>query len=93
MAQAATRMQPDNNWATDQDTDNIIDTSHVIGEVEATATNGSSPTINFFSGGTPAASSERTGTTQDTDVTQYTVEAGTLAPGESVTFTFQRTIN
>lgn len=86
-------LTPDNDWALDTDTDGTIDTSHVIGQVEATTSNSNTPTINYFSGATPASSSEQTGTTQATDVTQYTVEAGTLAPGESVTFTFQREIN
>ena len=77
-----------------------IDTSNVIGSATATSTNGTTPTIqygqvNINTGGanTVTPVSDRSGPDIDNDVSVYTVEAGSLAPGQSVTFTFQREIN
>ncbi|MEB3830990.1 DUF7925 domain-containing protein [Phormidium sp. CCY1219] len=87
-----------NNWALD--TENIdgdndpttgIDTSHVVGS----ATDSRGGTVEFFSG-QPATNptGEQRGTTVDSDVTRYVVRVrGTLGPGESGTFTFQRQVN
>jgi hypothetical protein len=72
-----------NNWATDQDTNGIIDTSNVVGS--ATAANGS---ITF------APAGDRTGTTAAADVTRYVNALGVIVdPGETGTFTFRRRIN
>lgn len=76
-----------NNWAIDQDKNNTIDTSNVVGKAADTA-----GTITFFSG--TSTVSDRTGTTPTTDVTKYldTLNAP-LDPGATGTFTFQRKIN
>jgi hypothetical protein len=72
-----------NNWATDQDTNGVIDTSNVVGS--ATATSG---TITF------SPSGDQAGTTQATDVTQYVNTPGvSIQPGASGTFSFRRRIN
>ncbi|MDZ7958471.1 MAG: hypothetical protein RMY34_11440 [Aulosira sp. DedQUE10] len=72
------------NWALDQDTNSIIDTSHVM---SSAVDSGTGATITY----TP---SEQSGTTQATDVTKYvntiTVQ---IAPGIQRTFTFRRKVN
>lgn len=69
-----------NNWAKDNDSDGIIDTSNVIGT--ATATTIFTPTADV------------TGTTPATDVTKYVNSpAGLIAPQALGTFTFQRKLN
>ena len=76
-----------NNWAIDQDKNNTIDTSNVVGSASDTA-----GTVTFFSG--TSSVSDRTGTTATTDVTKYldTLNAP-LNPGATGTFSFQRKIN
>ncbi|WP_199313122.1 hypothetical protein [Microcoleus sp. FACHB-672] len=87
-----------NNWALDNDNsdgDNNpitgIDTSNVVGS--ALDSNGG--TITFFSG-RPATlqGQDQTGTNVNQDVTKYVNRVrGSLAPGQSGTFTFQRRVN
>lgn len=81
----------DNNWALDNDGDNIIDTSNVVG----TAADSGSGNIKFFSGN-PATTTagDQTGQDANTDVTRYVDEvANPVAPGTSGNFTFQRKVN
>ena len=74
-----------NNWAIDDNSDNVIDTLHVPNA--AVATNGG--TISYFSdetGNTPSSDADR-------EVTKYEVEyTDTIVPGGSGAFTFQRKI-
>ncbi len=77
-----------NNWALDNDTNGAIDTSHVTNG--ATAQFG---TIQFFNGNPAVLGIQQTGTTAATDVTQYINNVGTVNPGNTGTFTFQRKIN
>ncbi|QCS50646.1 hypothetical protein FEK30_15100 [Picosynechococcus sp. PCC 11901] len=77
-----------NNWALDNDSDGVIDTSHVTNG--ATAQFG---TIQFFNGDPATAGIQQVGTTAATDVTQYINNVGTVVPGGEGTFTFQREIN
>jgi hypothetical protein len=80
-----------NNWALDNDTNGIIDTSNVVGS----AIDSGGSTLTFFSGNpatTPAA--DQTGTTLNTDVTKYiNTVTGIVSPGQVRTFTFQRKVN
>jgi hypothetical protein len=82
------------NWALDQDTNGIIDTSNVANSA-ADSVPGDA-TITYFSDstGSTAATAATSGTTQATDVTKYvntiTVQ---IAPGVQRTFTFQRKVN
>lgn len=80
-----------NNWALDNDTNGIIDTSNVVGS----AIDSGGSTLTFFSGNpatTPAA--DQTGTTLTTDVTKYiNTVTGIVSPGQVRTFTFQRKVN
>jgi hypothetical protein len=80
-----------NNWAKDNDTNNVIDTSNVVGS----ATNTRPATITFFSGLPPtAAGADQTGTTANTDVTKYVVNVtGVVGPGQVGDFIFQRKMN
>ncbi len=97
-----------NNWALNNSAADVaaaqvdIDTSHVIGSATATSTGSTTPTITYgqvtaninnATANTFDNISERTGPDLTNDVSVYQVEAGTLAPGQSVTFTFQRKIN
>ncbi|ABA24548.1 conserved hypothetical protein [Trichormus variabilis ATCC 29413] len=79
-----------NNWALDNDGNNQIDTSNIIGS--ATDPNG---TIQFFNGNPATTSgSDQTGTTVNTDVTRYVNSVtGQVAPGQQRTFTFRRKVN
>ncbi len=80
-----------NNWALDNDANGQIDTSNIIG----TAADSGTSTITFFSGN-PATTSgnDQTGTTVTTDVTKYVdTVTGSVAPGQSRTFGFQRKVN
>lgn len=85
-----------NTWALDQDPPGspgagIIDTSNIVGS----AVDSGPSTITFFSGN-PAvtSSSDQAGTTAGADVTRYVnAVTGTVEPGVSRTFTFQRRIN
>lgn len=80
-----------NNWALDNDGDNIIDTSNIVG----TAQDSGNANILFYSGD-PATTTaqDQTGTTANTDVTKYIDEVtGTVLPGQSEEFTFQRKVN
>lgn len=81
-----------NNWALDNDTNGILDTSNVLGSSQDSSGTGA---ITFFSGATGATStSEQTGTTATTDVTKYVdTVTGPIGPGISKTFTFRRRIN
>jgi hypothetical protein len=81
-----------NNWALDNDTNSILDTSNVLGSSQDSSGTGA---ITFFSGATGATStSEQTGTTAVTDVTKYVdTVTGPIGPGISKTFTFRRRIN
>jgi hypothetical protein len=81
-----------NNWALDTDSNGQIDTSNVIG----TAVDSGTSTITFFSGNpsTTLLPSEQTGSTAATDVTKYVnTVTGTVIPGASRTFSFQRRLN
>jgi hypothetical protein len=84
-----------NNWALDNAAPaGVIDTSNV-------ASSATDPTvgavITFFSGVGPnptgSATTTSVGTTQAADVTKYVDTVGTIAPGASGTFTFQRKLN
>ncbi|MBD2487955.1 hypothetical protein [Aulosira sp. FACHB-615] len=79
-----------NNWAVDNaPTNNVIDTSHVLGSVQAAGT------IQFF-GGTLAntVGSEQSGTTAATDITKYVnTLSAPVTPGQTGTFIFQRKVN
>jgi hypothetical protein len=78
-----------NNWAIDQNGDNIIDTSHVGGGVTVDGTTGS--VIQYFNGLSLIGTTEPV---SNTPVTKYVdTVSGTLAPGASNTFTFQRKVN
>jgi hypothetical protein len=80
-----------NNWALDNDSNGVIDTSNITGS----AIDSGASTITFFSG-QPAntAGSDQTGTTVNTDVTKYVdTVTGVVAPGSPRTFTFQRKVN
>ncbi|RUR78752.1 beta strand repeat-containing protein [Chlorogloeopsis fritschii PCC 9212] len=81
------------NWALDNDTNGIIDTSNVVGSAVDSVP--ASATITHFEGAAGNTSaSDQTGITQDDDVTKYvntiTVQ---IAPGVQRTFTFQRKVN
>lgn len=85
-----------NNWALDQDPAGspgagIIDTSNIVGS----AVDSGPSTITFFSGNPATTTSvDQTGRTAGTDVTRYVdTVTGTVTPGVSRTFTFQRRIN
>ncbi len=81
----------DNNWAKDNDGDNIIDTSNVVGSAQ----DSDGGNIQFFSGD-PATTTaqDQTGTDANTDVTKYVDEvAQPVEPGASGNFTFQRKVN
>jgi hypothetical protein len=81
-----------NKWARDQDNNTVIDTSHVVGSVTPTAG------VQFFTGVTGASSltAEPTAasTSVTTDVTKYVnTVSGTVDPGTTGTFSFQRKLN
>ncbi|HIK08434.1 MAG TPA: hypothetical protein IGS40_27790 [Trichormus sp. M33_DOE_039] len=79
-----------NNWALDNDSNGVIDTSNIVGS--AVDPNG---TIQFFNGN-PATTigTDQTGTTVTTDVTKYiNTVTGQVAPGQQRTFTFRRKVN
>ena len=80
-----------NNWALDNDGDNIIDTSNIVG----TAQDSGNANILFYSGNpSTTTAQDQTGTTVDTDVTKYVDEVtGIILPGQSENFTFQRKVN
>ncbi|ELS33686.1 MULTISPECIES: beta strand repeat-containing protein [Pseudanabaena] len=80
-----------NNWAKDNDANGQIDTSNIVGS----AKDSGASTISFFSGTAGTTSSgDQTGTTATTDVTKYIDSVtGTVAPGISRTFNFQRKVN
>jgi hypothetical protein len=80
-----------NNWALDNDSNGQIDTSNIIGSAQDSG----AATITFFNGN-PAGNSgnDQTGTTFNSDVTEYVdTVTGTIAPGVSRTFKFQRKVN
>ncbi len=78
-----------NNWAIDQNGDNIIDTSHVGGGATVDGTAGS--VIEYFNGLSSLGTTEPA---TNTPLTKYVdTVSGTLAPGASNTFTFQRKVN
>ncbi|MTJ48264.1 hypothetical protein [Dolichospermum sp. UHCC 0259] len=81
-----------NNWARDNDLNQQIDTSNVVGS----ATDSGASTITFFNGD-PATTptGDVTGVTSITDVTRYVNSVtGQIAPGSAArTFTFQRKVN
>ncbi|MBD2161963.1 hypothetical protein H6F46_14800 [Limnothrix sp. FACHB-1083] len=80
-----------NNWAKDNDGDAVIDTKHVLGSVQTT-----SGTIQYFSGSLAnnLLGGEQSGNTATGDVTKYAnTLTGTVSPGSSGTFTFQRQVN
>ena len=81
----------DNNWAKDNDGDNIIDTSNVVGSAQ----DSDGGNIQFFSGD-PATTTaqDQTGTDANSDVSKYVDEVtGIVEPGMSGNFTFQRKVN
>ncbi|BAW97864.1 hypothetical protein NIES970_28270 (plasmid) [[Synechococcus] sp. NIES-970] len=78
-----------NNWALDNGINGVIDTSHAgVGTAIASA-----GAIQFFNGNPAVLGIQQTGTTASTDVTQYINNVGTVNPGGTGTFTFQRRIN
>jgi hypothetical protein len=80
-----------NNWALDNDNNGQIDTSNIVGS----AVDSGASTIIFMSGN-PATTTaiDQTGTTVNTDVTKYVDNiTGSVAPGVSRTFGFQRKVN
>ncbi|MEA5580403.1 hypothetical protein VB620_03490 [Nodularia harveyana UHCC-0300] len=81
-----------NNWALDNNSDTVIDTSNVVGSAAASS---GTLTIQFFNGNPVTLGTDITGTTPATDVTQYTNTVGTVPPGitGTGTFTFQRRVN
>ncbi len=80
-----------NNWAKDNDNNQDIDTSNVVG----TASDSGASTITFFNGATGSTpGSDVTGLTVITDVTKYVNSVtGQVTPGVIRTFTFQRKVN
>ncbi|MBW4476487.1 MAG: hypothetical protein KME54_06345 [Tolypothrix brevis GSE-NOS-MK-07-07A] len=80
-----------NNWAKDNDTSGQIDTSNIVGTAQDTGAS----TIQFYSGASGANSAiDQTGTTVDTDVSKYVnTVTGSVAPGETRKFVFQRKVN
>jgi hypothetical protein len=80
-----------NNWAKDNDVSGQIDTSNIVGTAQDTGAS----TIQFYSGASGANSAiDQTGTTADTDVSKYVnTVTGTVAPGETRKFVFQRKVN
>jgi hypothetical protein len=80
-----------NNWAKDNDLNQQIDTSNVVGS----ANDSGASTITFFNGD-PATTptGDVTGVTSITDVTKYVNSVtGQIAPNVTRTFTFQRKVN
>lgn len=80
-----------NNWALDNDKNGQIDTSNIVGS----AKDSGASTITFLSGN-PASTAaiDQTGTSVSSDVTKYVdTVTGTVAPGVSRTFGFQRKVN
>jgi hypothetical protein len=80
-----------NNWAKDNDVSGQIDTSNIVGTAKDTGAS----TIQFYSGASAANSAiDQTGTTADTDVSKYVnTVTGSVAPGETRKFVFQRKVN
>lgn len=82
-----------NNWAKDNDGNNVIDTSHVAGSAVDSGTSD----ITFFSGNPPntPVSNATSGTTVNTDITKYVdTVTGQVAPSPTPrTFTFKRRVN
>jgi hypothetical protein len=78
---------PNNNWAKDVDSNGVIDTQNVPGSGIA-----SQGTVQFYNGNPATLGVDQAGSTAASDVTQYTNTVGTVNPGESGTFTFQRTV-
>jgi hypothetical protein len=80
-----------NNWAKDNDVSGQIDTSNIVGTAQDTGAS----TIQFYSGASGANSAiDQTGTTADTDVSKYVnTVTGSVAPGETRKFVFQRKVN
>ncbi|WP_414529653.1 hypothetical protein [Nodularia chucula] len=76
-----------NNWALDNDTNGVIDTSNVVGSATGTGT------VQFFNGNPVTLGTDQTGTTAATDVTQYINNVGTVQPTVNGTFIFQRRVN
>ena len=86
---STTTVTETNNWALDNaPIDNVIDTQNVVN-----ATVASNRTIQFYFGTTPTLGTDQSGITANQDVTLYTNTVGTVNPGESGTFTFQRKIS
>lgn len=74
-----------NNWALDNDSNGIIDTSNITNPQAADSASG---TIQFLPSG------NQSGSTPATDVTKYVNTAnGNVIPQEQRTFTFQRRVN
>ncbi|MBG1260034.1 hypothetical protein [Nostoc commune] len=80
-----------NNWAKDNDVSGQIDTSNIVGTAKDTGAS----TIQFYSGANAANSAiDQTGTTANTDVSKYVnTVTGSVAPGETRKFVFQRKVN
>jgi hypothetical protein len=76
------------DWALDVDVNGIIDTSNATGTAVA-----SQGAVQYFNGNPPAPGIDQNGTTAASDVTQYTNTVGTVVPGQSGTFSFQRILN
>jgi hypothetical protein len=80
-----------NNWARDNDSNSVIDTSHVADSAEDPG-----GTITFFSGdpATTPATNATSGNTAATDVTRYVdTLTNPVEPGTTGTFTFRRRVN
>ncbi|MGB2925533.1 MAG: hypothetical protein WBB82_09545 [Limnothrix sp.] len=77
-----------NDWALDQDGDGVIDTQNVVSGTAATQ-----GSIQYFNGNPVVLGTDRTGTTAAADVSQYTNTVGTVSPGNTGTFTFQRRVS
>ena len=65
----------------------VIDTQNVPGSAVA-----SKGTVQFYNGNPVTPGVDQAGSTAASDVTQYTNTVGTVNPGESGTFTFQRLV-
>ncbi|MGD1904914.1 MAG: hypothetical protein ACFB0C_02845, partial [Leptolyngbyaceae cyanobacterium] len=80
-----------NNWALDNDSNSVIDTSNVPGS----ATDSRGGTITYYSGAPGTTPTTDTfGSDVNTDVTRYVNEVpGLVGPGESGFLIFRRTLN
>ena len=79
-----------NNWALDQDSNGVIDTSNVLGSA---VDSGGAP-VTFFNGAPATLGADQTGTVAASDVTKYVVNVnGLVVPQQARFLTFRRKIN